>query len=95
MLGGKVLTEVEALITRLGAMEFTDATQNLALAVGAGTGKTLHFMIQVILVKRLSHHSGRNVLGIYERSGLTLQHECFILQPVEFVREDEETEKCG
>src|SRR5688500_10152098 len=25
---------------------------------------------------------------------LTLQHECFILQPVEFMREYEETEKC-
>jgi len=26
---------------------------------------------------------------------LTLQHECFILQPVEFMREYKETEKCG
>ena len=48
---GEVLTEGEALITRLGAMEFTDATQNLVLAVGARTGETLHFMIQVIPAK--------------------------------------------
>src|SRR5687768_16759181 len=52
-------------------------------------------MIQAILVKRLSHDSGCYAAGIFERCGLTLQHECFILQPVEFVREDEETEKCG
>jgi hypothetical protein len=50
----EVLTEAEVLITRLGAMEFTDATQNLMPAVGTGM-EALHFMIQVILVKRLSH----------------------------------------
>jgi hypothetical protein len=47
----EVLTEAEVLITRLGAMEFTDATQSLVLAVGARTGETIHFMIQVILIK--------------------------------------------
>lgn len=67
--------------------EFTYTTQNLVPAVGA--------MIQAILVKRLSHDSGCYAAGIFERCGLTLQHECFILQPIEFVREDEETEKCG
>ena len=55
MLEGEVLEgEVlkgEALITRLSAMEFTDATQSLVLAVGARTGETIHFMIQVILIK--------------------------------------------
>jgi hypothetical protein len=63
-------------------------------AVGTGM-EALHFMIQVILVKRLCHGSGRYAPGIFERCRLTLQHECFILQPVEFVREDEEAEKCG
>ncbi len=51
MLEWKVLIEVEAFIARLGVMEFTDATRNLVLAVGTGTGEALHFMIQVILVK--------------------------------------------
>jgi len=47
--------------------EFTDATQNLVLAVGARMGETLPFMIQVILVKRLSHDSGRDAPGIFMR----------------------------
>jgi len=80
---------------RLGAMEFTDALQNSVLAVGCRYGQGSPFHDSSHSCKCLSHDSGRNASGICERSGLTLQHECFILQPVEFVREDEEAEKCG